>query len=210
MIGLMNKGNDDYYREIFKMSRIPIIHNNKEKMKLAGQHEAGHYIAAKERGFKTGDITLTVKDNTGSYLAESEIEIHRPIKNLEMLKRYLEDRVIVLYSGVLAEALSIGCINVDTAIKHLSNGGKNDRSKINESIHLLRNVLHADETDENEIQNQLNSIESRLWGEAIEFVETQSKAIIKIGAKIAMKLEFLNYSVALSNDEIETIISSLK
>jgi hypothetical protein len=109
------------------------------------QHEAGHYVASRVLGFGVGKLSLRFTDYQGGHSGGSEITLARPLRTLEDTTNYLEDRVIVLYAGAVAEALQDD--DIDGAIVSSSlqtGGGARDFKKIEELVNLIRNIKFPD------------------------------------------------------------------
>jgi len=112
------------------------------------RHEAGHYVAARALGFKTGSIKLTIIDLEGGYhLGGSEVELDRALYKIDDIMKYLEDRVQVLYAGALAQSLSNGKVVCEDAVEILKKrGGWADLANAREHIPLIRNIRYPSAT----------------------------------------------------------------
>ena len=69
-------------------------------------HEAGHFVAARERGFEVGVLEVIQPVHQRGFLhGSAEIMLIRGIESDSDLDTYLKDRIIVLNAGALAQAL---------------------------------------------------------------------------------------------------------
>jgi hypothetical protein len=171
-----------------------------------GQHEAGHYIAARVLGFKVGSISLTITDLLGGHSAGSEITPACPLSGDECIIDYLERRVTVLYSGALAESLSNDIIDNDYALNCIrAGGGKSDYDKARELIQLLRNIKYPNDIAEEEIQSSLDSIDSYIWNKAAEIIQAEHKIIEGIGLRLASEVQHIGEPFVLSSDELDSL-----
>lgn len=189
---------------------------NKHKQQIApyhrpairrvAQHEVGHYVVARALGFKTGSITLTITDLVGGHRASSEIIPSCALEDIQAIIDYLERRATVLYSGVLAESLSNGKLNNDSALKSLrTGGGVRDYDKVRELIQLIRNLKHPSSTTEVEIQNELDLIDNDLWNRAAAIVEAEHLIVDGLGDRLASEIKFVDETFTLGKEAIEAL-----
>src|SRR5579871_4145636 len=118
---------------------MPIPQHDQDRIRKICNHEAGHYIVAKEMGFETNGIAATFHTPSG-HSGEAGISLWgKTINDLPQLDSYLEKRTKVLYAGAMAEATDINGIFDDIyAKKELENGGStNDFAKIRELTQIL-------------------------------------------------------------------------
>ena len=172
-----------------------------------GQHEAGHHMTARRLGFKTGEITLTVTDDRGGHEAGAVILPASSLYGVENILSYLNNRVIVLYAGALAESLERGRPNIDHARACLNEkGGEVDNAKARELIHLIRNIKHPDTQSEEDVQCELDLIADKLWQKTTELVVEDHYIIVAIGQKLAAGIDKSGQKSTLSEDELEKLV----
>lgn len=191
-----------------KNRQQPIASYHRRDICRIGQHEAGHYIVARVLGFRTGSISLTITDLSGGHRAGSEIIPACALSGDESIVDYLERRVIVLYSGALAESISNGQLDNDSALKSIrTGGGMRDYDKARELIQLIRNLKYQSAATEEEIQNGLDLIDNELWNRAAAIVETEHLLIVGLGSRLASEMNFVGQSFTLSEEELESLPS---
>jgi hypothetical protein len=182
----------------------PIDAHQRDWIVPIAQHEVGHYVSARVLGFRTGPISLTVFDFNRAHHATAEITLFCALRDLQSIEDYLERRIIVLYSGALAESLSNGQVDNAIATESLTKGGaKSDFDKVRELIQTLRNIRFPDATIEEEVQANLDALANQLWNKAGEIVTADSAIIEGLGRRLAGDLTHTNEKVTLSHDELE-------
>jgi len=177
------------------------------RMRKICYHEAGHYVLAREKQFKTQGISVLFYFPKG-HSGESGIEPWNPmIRTIPDIENYIKRRVQVLYAGAIAEAMDIdGNYDSEYALNEWKNGGsKNDYAKFRELIHVLRNISFPETTDEKIAQKQLNEIEDKLIVESGEIVQKRIKLIYKIGDLLFDKIKEYGVEYDLSEQEINKI-----
>jgi len=177
----------------------------KELLQRIGQHEVGHWIAAKESGFKTNFLSVKLIDTNGSYEGGSEIILALPTETKKKIVDYLEKRVIILYSGVVAEWLKNDEINIDEAVKSLTVTAINDSTKVTELCNILRNITHADETDQSKMNETLKLISGELWSKSLDLVIKSKEVIYGLGGRLATEVKSIGKEYRLSKEEIENL-----
>jgi len=124
---------------------------------------------------------------------------------MEAVIKYLEDRVVVLYGGSLAQSLSKGKVDDNVAVSILNEGGAVDNAKARELIHLIRNIRHPHITAREEIQSGLDAICSDLWNRAISLIEQDQEIICGLGGRLASELRETQQEFELTEAELETL-----
>lgn len=178
-----------------------------DRIRKVCNHEAGHYILAREMMFNTHGISASFSFPQG-HSGSSGCEPWSPsIQSIQDIENYLERRVKVLYAGVIAEAMDIdGNYNSDYALKEWRNGGgKDDYSKFRELIQVLRNIRHPETIDEAEAQKQLDNIDQELIQKTGEIVYNRIELIHGIGDSLFRKVQNYNTEYQLTEKEIVQI-----
>ena len=147
-------------------------------------HELGHWTLAKTLGFRVGNIKLEIyKDQKSNYWhnASSEIFPQPHIQNNEELDEYLVNRICVLQAGVASQLL-ISSESVDSLFK---DSGKDDHSKIQELLFILRGIRFTKEqiTVKNELK-QKQVITDECWSKVVNILNNNENKIKYIASKI--------------------------
>ncbi|BCX70867.1 MULTISPECIES: peptidase M41 [Pseudomonas] len=159
-------------------------------------HEMGHYVVARALGFETGGVTLTVAMDL-RHKGGACITLSRSISSLQAMKAYLEDRIMVLYAGAMAQTLP--CVQarekrVDpssaAAILNGAFGAEKDDAKIRELRQLLRNITFpdTDPASSDSVTTELKSIHDRLWLRTQEIVEALAGTITELGQALVERM----------------------
>jgi hypothetical protein len=188
---------------------MKIHQNDFSRIKKVCNHEAGHYILAREMKFKTHGISATFTFPQG-HSGSSGSEPWTPlITSVQDIEDYLERRVQVLYAGVISEAMDIkGNYNSDYALNEWRNGGgKDDYSKFRELIQVLRNIKHPETNDQQNAQKQLDFIDNLLIQKTGGIVHNRIELIYEVGDFLFRKVKEYNIKYELTEDEINQIPS---
>jgi hypothetical protein len=170
-------------------------------------HEAGHYILAREMKFNTHGISAMFSFPLG-HSGSSGCEPWTPsIQSTNDVENYLERRVQVLYAGVIAESTDVqGNYDSNYALKEWRNGGgKDDYSKFRELIQVLRNIRYPETIEEQEAQKQLDQIDEELIQKTGGIVHERIELIHGVGDFLFRKIEEYNVNYELSENEINQI-----
>lgn len=176
------------------------------RMVHVGRHEAGHYVAARVLGFKTGAIEFTMLDLTGAHRASADIFLACPLHDTPSIGDYLERRITVLYAGVWAESLQNGELDPEIAEQSLtSGGGVHDHQKARELIQLLRNIRFPEAKSEEEINAGLATIYEELWMRAADIVKADHEMVEGLGCRVVSLATELGEPVGLSEAQLESL-----
>ena len=171
-------------------------------------HEAGHYVIAKNFGFHANEIKIGLLYQGGQFDCYVLTNTARKLQNLATIERFLEERILTLFSGVMAEALIEGKVYNETARTALeSYGGRNDEGKISELIHLLSNIRHANLADEAEFKEAPAAIIKKLWDKALALVEDKQEVIFYFKKGLASKIELGGQEYIFSEEDIEALLA---
>ncbi|QVW22868.1 peptidase M41 [Pseudomonas hormoni] len=153
-------------------------------------HEMGHYVTARALGFETGGVTLSVTTDL-RHQGGACITLARPIHSLEAMKAHLENRMIVLLAGAMAQTLpptlsSGKRVDSSKAIAVLKGalGAEQDYAKVKELQNLLRNITYpaTDPASSDRIAAELKAMTDRVWGRTQEIVEDLADTITELGS----------------------------
>jgi hypothetical protein len=171
-----------------------------------GLHEAGHHVVGRALGFKTGSCSIKIIGPVDEHIGGTEIVVARPLSSPGDILTYLENRVQVLYAGALAQSLKNGKVDHEAALECIRNhSGRNDYAKAKELIHLIRNIRFLEARDENDIQKQLDIINTELWNKAAEHVESDYEIIQGLGTRLADEVKAVNIKFELHAKVIDSL-----
>lgn len=143
------------------------------------KHEFGHYVVSRAVGFKPGAVSAELNGAVGG---TSEIDTFRRIASIEDMEKFCEDRVKVLYAGVLAESLEDGKVINDKALSLAADSGRGDHMMVQQLCNILRNIRYS--TDEDFGEAKMKDDERRLWQEAAEMVEARADLITLLAQEL--------------------------
>ena len=169
-------------------------------------HEAGHYIIAKELGFITNGISIEIRID--GYSGEAVLEPRTSgINNFTELENYLRRRIKVLYAGVISESYEMENCSDYALNQWNSGGGKDDHSKIRELTQVLRNIIYPNTENEPEAQKELDNIDSELFGQTVEIVSERLQLIRGIASMLSVKVKEYNIRYTLTETEINDVVN---
>lgn len=167
-------------------------------------HEAGHYIIARELGFSTNGMSIEMRTNGHS--GESVIEPWTSgINNFTELENYLKRRIKVLYAGVISESFEMENCSDYALNEWKSGGGKDDHSKIRELTQVLRNIIYPNTKNEPEAQKELTNLDSELFAQTVEIVKNRLNLIHGISSMLSEKVKEYNIKYSLTESEINDV-----
>lgn len=175
--------------------------------RLVALHEAGHHVVARVNKFSVGECEITILGPPDFHKATSVIELCQPLMDGAEIIDYCERRVRVLYAGALAQSLTQkDMIDNDKALMCLRDqGGRTDYGRARDLIQLLRNIQHPTTTDRDNINQQLNDIDSRLYNQAAESVQEEVGCIRAVADELVKKVNLSNQTFKLAKEEIDKI-----
>ena len=170
-------------------------------------HEAGHYVIAKKFGFHANKIKICLLYQGGQYDCYVANNTARKLQNQAAIERFLEERILTIFAGVMAEALIEGKVDTEKARTALEgDGGRNDEGKISELIHILSNIRHANLAIETEFMEAPTAITRKLWDKAHTLVEAEQEVILDFTKRLAAKVEIGGVEYIFSEEDIETLL----
>lgn len=160
-------------------------------------------------GFKPGGINITITDSGRGHRGEASTQFFDELKSVDETILYIRRRLMVLYSGVLAEALKAdGTIDDAYAVKQLEHplgGAKDDASKIRELLRILRSLSCPNPLDEENHKTQLKNLQNDLWGKAHQFTIDDSKLITGVTGAVMQRAKFLDEEFGMKGNELLAI-----
>lgn len=186
---------------------FPICPEHKQRLEKIILHEAGHCVIAKKLGFHANQIKICLLYQGGQYDCYVVNDTARRLQNNAAILRFLDERILTLFSGAMAEALTDGKVDNEAARAVLeSDGGRNDQGKISELICLLSNIRHADLTNDSDFKDALTSMTIELWDKARVLVEAEQDIISGLSKKLASKIEVGGEEYLFSEEDIEALL----
>jgi hypothetical protein len=186
---------------------MTIQHTDINRIKRICNHEAGHYIVARELSFTTHGIAVLFNPIQG-HSGHALIEPWTPnITSVTELTGYLERRIKVLFAGAISEAMEVtGKYDADYACGEWETGGStNDHSKIRELVQTLRNIKYPETNDEATAQIELTQIDEDLIKQTGAIVYSRIELIHGIGDMLFQKVKEYNVKYELLETEINKV-----
>jgi len=186
---------------------MTIQYTDTNRIRRVCNHEAGHYIVARELLFTTHGIAVLFNLMQG-HSGHAVIEPWTPnITSVTELSGYLERRIKVLFAGAISEAMEVtGKYDADHACKEWKTGGStNDHSKIRELVQTLRNIKYPQTTDEPTAQIELTQIDEDLIQETGKIVHNRIELIKGIGDMLFQKVKEYDVKYELLETEINEV-----
>lgn len=167
------------------------------------RHELGHWIVARELGFKIGDIKLNIFNN--GHNGSSKIFPEPFIDTIDELEKYLINRICVLYAGVISQLIFLD-EKLRTAEKSaylLNTYAADDHGKIMELIFILRAVRYEKHkiSEKYEII-QKQDIVNEIWNKCYKIIEEKKKDIEHLTRKIEKEVTILNKEYIIKFDSL--------
>jgi len=187
---------------------IKISSSTKRHLKKVCYHEVGHWLVTNFCNFFATDIEITATDNSGSYNGSSGIVKRKDLLNKDDIIQYIEDRIKILYAGILSEYLENGKVQKEKAIDFIDNVSSNyshihdDHNRINELFYILVNIIIPTALPDDEIQNNINAIQDRLVDETIAMLEKSAYVIIGLADRLLSELKYVNKPVILTSEAL--------
>lgn len=191
-------------------------HHHRQYAQQVAQHEMGHYVVSRVLGFPTGDVTLKILGISMGHQGGAETTLPTAIPDLAGLETYLEKRIQILCAGVQAQTLPPlhpdKTIDNEQALR-ISNDphseAKDDRSKIRELVHVLRNIRHptTDPSDREACNRELGIIDSDLWNKTARLVQEHAHTIIGLARCLSNRVEILGEEYRMEASELEALDS---
>jgi hypothetical protein len=185
-----------------------ICPEHKQRLEKIILHEAGHYVIARRLGFQAYQIKICLLYEGGQHDCYVVNNTARKLQNQAAIERFLEERILTLFSGAMAEALTEGKVDNEVAKAVLeSEGGRNDEGKISELIHLLNNISHANLADDAQFKEALTAITRELWDKSRALVEAEQEVILNFTKELASKIEVGGEEYIFSEEDIEAMLT---
>lgn len=144
------------------------------------KHEFGHYVSARNLGFMPGDVSVEIDGNKGGSVS---IDTFRPIKSIDEMASFCEDRIKVLYAGVQSEALTAGRVDNKATLDLVADTGQGDHMMVQQLCNILRNIRYSD-LPVGVGASRMQDDERRLWNETKELVEANARLICDLAQEL--------------------------
>ncbi|MBS0368910.1 MAG: hypothetical protein JSS57_06905 [Proteobacteria bacterium] len=173
------------------------------------KHEVGHWVVAKFLGFRIGDIQIEILSDRRSlwHTATTKIQPEPDINNLDSLLKYIEDRVCILFAGVISQVLDKPNTNEETAANLLDTCGADDNGKIKDLLFISRGITYSGSILESNKIDHINAIQSQYWKKANELVRKNANTILFISEKIASVVDSRNKRYLFRQEELSSWFS---
>ncbi|MFJ7140662.1 hypothetical protein [Pseudomonas protegens] len=134
------------------------------------KHELGHWLIARHLGFTVGDIQITIikldKKKSGAnqytHSGSSKVFLEPTLKTFSDLHNYLDQRIQVLYAGVLAQ--THGQTLTDEELGNvIALDAKGDQEKIEELSILVRGWIRETDMDTTVLDQKTNEFITESW-----------------------------------------------
>jgi len=126
-------------------------------------------------GFDTGDITITIRQQSQAHLplqeGDSWVNPAPAIKNVDDLALYLEDRISVLYAGLAAQTYGLGLDPVELG-RIQEQDAATDLRIIRELVPILRGILHGPRVDQEAFSDQCLEALAPIWEKTQDLIAT--------------------------------------
>jgi len=142
----------------------------KETLIKVLRHELGHWLIARQLGFDVGDIEIEIikidekKGGANQYThsGSSKVFLEPTIKTFSDLHNYLDQRIQVLYAGVLAQTHGQNLNNEELA-NAIALDAQGDQDKIEELSILVRGWIREPDMDSAILDEKTNEFITRSW-----------------------------------------------
>ena len=98
-------------------------------------HEAGHYVVGELYGFPMRELKLSI-DGRGSVAGVASVGGDRKIDSLADMRRWIEDRLMVVYAGCWAQTLTEDNQLDKSSARSCLKRAKEDYAKVRILMHL--------------------------------------------------------------------------
>ena len=168
------------------------------------RHEFGHYVIAKVLGFRTGDLSFRLTSLNGHHVGSSEVMVQTSTPDVPSILAYLERRIVVLYSGAMAEATSAQDVSMRLAKDIFARGGaEGDMVKIEELIAVHLNISQPDAMEDEARVLARRDLMSRLCQEAARMVRAEHSLISELATLLAQHLTAVGRGAGLHAKDID-------
>lgn len=163
-------------------------------LRQKARHEYGHLISARAMGFPTGEVTLRILSLEGHHIGTSEVMIHQPLREMSAIQDYIERRVVILFSGAMAEAACENDVGGDYVeqICFRNEGAAHDHGKIEELIGLHMNVSQPGKMSAHDVIEGRSRLYAELRRRSAALVKKEYALIADLAAQHEAKLVELN------------------
>lgn len=183
------------------------LERRKKEIYLVCVHEIGHYVMAKECKFPTKGVKLQFYSPSGHDGSNTINIFNKGLDNIEKIKEFLVKRIKVLYAGVVAESMDIeGNYDPDYANNQWEKeGGRMDHANIRELVRLLRDLKHTETESEEQMNNELKTLDNDIINEVGNLIQSKIKLIHGIASSLHDKVKELNKMYELTEEELNAI-----
>ncbi|RDU98290.1 hypothetical protein [Trinickia dinghuensis] len=137
-------------------------------------------------GFSGVGISIEVGLD-GSHQGGAEILPARPVVGVEEVKKYLKDRIAVLYAGAIAQCTTQGFVDSSGLEESLKTNAAGDHAKIRELLPLLRNLMHPGSTCTSIQKQELTELDTELRTLSSNTIDEVEDALDELQAALASR-----------------------
>lgn len=186
-----------------------ICPEHRRRLKKTILHEAGHYVIARRFGFGACHIKICWMYEGGLYDCWVCNDTARRLPNSAAIEVFLEERILTLFAGAMAESLTEGKVDSKGALDILMNGGgRSDEGKISELIHLIRNIRHANLADDDAFKGAESAISTELWDKAQALVEAEHEVIAAFAEELSCSVKRGGEEYIFSEEELQGLFDA--
>lgn len=169
----------------------------KERAFKLSLHEVGHYVVGEVVGFEMDEIKLKL-ETTGGGGGGAVVEPYRKADTLDLAKRFVEDRLKVLYAGCIAETLKDDKVDKESCKSCFRIGATQDFAKIRELLYLLR-CFDGGGQDFIEAKN------AELSKAACEIILSELKVVKALATALAGRVQKMGCEYIFTRADIEAV-----
>jgi hypothetical protein len=181
---------------ILPAERLP-VNGQKWYVEKIARHEMAHIVVAKALGFSTGGVTLVLHSPDGSHQGTSSINLDCPTPSLSEVSAYLDQRVIILLAGYIAEPADASERQSCAYLTIQSKRGESDLQKAWELIRVKLNIEGISRP------NAINEILHILVPRALTIVEANFSVISALAQRFADLIDFYEQPIGWEGSEID-------
>lgn len=207
MLGLLS---DEQLRALMDWVETDLTHEQKQALlqipddllyipEAVARHEVGHAIVGRALGFQLGALHIGVSSASGDHSGSAGATANRPLNGEAEIMRFLDDRVVVLMAGTMAEAERPELVGrgFDNAFR----GSWSDHSKAMDFIQLLANMKGVS------FSQCHDEDYPRLRGRTFDIVREQYRLIECITSQLMERIKVFGTTYGWHADEFAQIVA---
>jgi hypothetical protein len=124
-------------------------------------HELGHWLLAKENGFKAGG-GIKIEQNNGCITGLARIYPEPLLDSVEDVKEYIKKRIMILLGGACAESLFMGT----NSKMIMETTASDDNGKIVELSYIYYGLVYKKYSNSDDVVSCRQKLLDECWGKA--------------------------------------------